>query len=117
SISLTHVRVLLITSCIDAATQPTYTPSLHDALPISGREDGREPSPSDRVHEVEARPTSTQHHALGRQDVDGVRAAAGERHPRPEDRKSTRLNSSHHITSYAVLWLKKKKSHEDYAEN
>src|SRR5258708_27496139 len=32
--------------------------------------------------------------------------AAGDRHP--EDRKSTRLNSSHQIISYAVFCLKKK---------
>src|SRR5690348_14923415 len=31
------------------------------------------------------------------------------RWPRPEDRKSTRLNSSHPSTSYAVFCLKKKK--------
>src|SRR5258708_11379718 len=29
-------------------------------------------------------------------------------HPRPRDRKSTRLNSSHQIISYAVFCLKKK---------
>src|SRR5438552_12433676 len=32
----------------------------------------------------------------------------------PEDRKSTRLNSSHQITSYAVFCLKKKNSHLSY---
>src|SRR2546426_6396195 len=36
-------------------------------------------------------------------------------HPRPEhvagDRKSTRLNSSHLVISYAVFCLKKKKTH------
>src|SRR5690242_17084652 len=31
----------------------------------------------------------------------------------PEDRKSTRLNSSHMSISYAVFCLKKKKSHND----
>src|SRR5258708_22614480 len=30
----------------------------------------------------------------------------------PRDRKSTRLNSSHQIISYAVFCLKKKKQHE-----
>src|SRR5258708_10866794 len=30
----------------------------------------------------------------------------------PEDRKSTRLNSSHQIISYAVFCLKKKKNHD-----
>src|SRR5438552_12554249 len=31
-----------------------------------------------------------------------------------EDRKSTRLNSSHQIISYAVFCLKKKKAHPDW---
>src|SRR5215204_7020126 len=32
-------------------------------------------------------------------------------HGEPRDRKSTRLNSSHTVTSYAVFCLKKKKKH------
>src|SRR5258708_20269789 len=32
----------------------------------------------------------------------------------PSDRKSTRLNSSHQIISYAVFCLKKKKKHDAY---
>src|SRR5258708_20576869 len=32
------------------------------------------------------------------------------------DRKSTRLNSSHQIISYAVFFLKKKKKHQHYVE-
>src|SRR5258708_14066584 len=46
-------------------------------------------------------------------------AAAGARSPArsaralpPSDRKSTRLNSSHQIISYAVFCLKKKKNHD-----
>src|SRR5258708_2685592 len=34
--------------------------------------------------------------------------------PPQADRKSTRLNSSHQIISYAVFCLKKKKRHKDY---
>src|SRR5256885_11186404 len=33
--------------------------------------------------------------------------------PRPRDRKSTRLNSSHLVISYAVFCLKKKKNQTD----
>src|SRR5689334_24029122 len=41
---------------------------------------------------------------------DPVRAELlGELRPRPRDRKSTRLNSSHSSISYAVFCLKKKK--------
>src|SRR5258708_22772935 len=37
------------------------------------------------------------------------RIASGPRDPEERDRKSTRLNSSHQIISYAVFCLKKKK--------
>src|SRR5256885_3012347 len=40
-------------------------------------------------------------------------AAGGAATPRPADRKSTRLNSSHLVISYAVFFLKKKKK-KDY---
>src|SRR5256885_3417209 len=41
-----------------------------------------------------------------------ARAPADERRRRaPQDRKSTRLNSSHLVISYAVFCLKKKKTH------
>src|SRR5215204_3988993 len=38
-------------------------------------------------------------------------ASSGRPGPRPRDRKSTRLNSSHTVISYAVFCLKKKKQH------
>src|SRR5713226_9810174 len=67
----------------DTATTEIYTLSLHDALPIF--------------------------------DETGWRAAFGPPwHPRVElveDRKSTRLNSSHPSISYAVFCLKKKNTH------
>src|SRR5256885_16983555 len=66
----------------DTATTEIYTLSLHDALPIS-----RKP-----------------HRPLARGRPDG---SAGR--PRRRDRKSTRLNSSHLVISYAVFCLKKKK--------
>src|SRR6266567_6444514 len=74
----------------DTATTEIYTLSLHDALPIPCAAPGR-PAPRARAP---------------RRD--------GRRPPRParrraRDRKSTRLNSSHSQTSYAVFCLKKKK--------
>src|SRR5256885_6667527 len=71
----------------DTATTEIYTLSLHDALPILhyNRTGGRERPPGCRG----ARATG---------------AGAGAR-----DRKSTRLNSSHLVISYAVFCLKKKK--------
>src|SRR2546429_5264675 len=80
----------------DTATTEIYTLSLHDALPIFAL-----PAPA-RV-EVES---------LGRP---GVVPQEGRAHlpahfevSRAEDRKSTRLNSSHGYISYAVFCLKKK---------
>src|SRR5688572_30957621 len=71
----------------DTATTEIYTLSLHDALPIYRR-----------------------HHRLllgarHRRDEEPER----DRHQHEQDRKSTRLNSSHSQISYAVFCLKKKK--------
>src|SRR5256885_9514414 len=80
----------------DTATTEIYTLSLHDALPIS----------IDRV-----RP--------GRIVQAGIAEGGAERETASErdglvgsgvDRKSTRLNSSHLVISYAVFCLKKKKT-------
>src|SRR2546426_6441928 len=76
----------------DTATTEIYTLSLHDALPISHlavRAGGpRRPGAAD----------PGRHRRQGGQDGAGGR-----------DRKSTRLNSSHLVISYAVFCLKKKK--------
>src|SRR5215211_8227099 len=64
----------------DTATTEIYTLSLHDALPICRRPKWRPSRP----------PTSRPCRP-------------------PTDRKSTRLNSSHTVISYAVFCLKKKK--------
>src|SRR5256885_11938764 len=66
----------------DTATTEIYTLSLHDALPISLREEFELPAPG-------TWPASDQYEV--------------------RDRKSTRLNSSHLVISYAVFCLKKKK--------
>src|SRR5215204_7224907 len=65
----------------DTATTEIYTLSLHDALPISPPGCSRLCAP---VHAISSR-------------------------CRRRDRKSTRLNSSHTVISYAVFCLKKKK--------
>src|SRR6266702_7838391 len=70
----------------DTATTEIYTLSLHDALPIF-------------------RPSGTEHAV--RVMVEALDAG------RAQDRKSTRLNSSHVATSYAVLCSKKKKKQAD----
>src|SRR5256885_2532683 len=67
----------------DTATTEIYTLSLHDALPILGTYRA--------LNDVALRD------AIAEGDIIG-----------PRDRKSTRLNSSHLVISYAVFCLKKK---------
>src|SRR5438270_12592368 len=69
----------------DTATTEIYTLSLHDALPISAEEERRGEDHEVALHQAEER--QRQQH---------------------QDRKSTRLNSSHSQISYAVFCLKKK---------
>src|SRR5256885_4107204 len=79
----------------DTATTEIYTLSLHDALPIL-----RTLTSGDREAAlVQFEPHRAGHALLG------------------ADRKSTRLNSSHLVISYAVFCLKKKKkkSNQDSA--
>src|SRR5258708_12847272 len=79
----------------DTATTEIYTLSLHDALPIY----------RDAALDVEL-----DNHVgtfVGHADVVVLVDA--------EDRKSTRLNSSHQIISYAVFCLKKKKTNATHA--
>src|SRR5256885_6695678 len=81
----------------DTATTEIYTLSLHDALPISGGSAvlvQRAYFPAWRMVF----------------DVPSVMAAKAVRPCGPGDRKSTRLNSSHLVISYAVFCLKKKKN-------
>src|SRR5258708_18147236 len=91
----------------DTATTEIYTLSLHDALPISFvgcREDG--PIPHDLI--------LARHGEKGVQNLTGAsvdRPVFDFRWSKDRDRKSTRLNSSHQIISYAVFCLKKKKHH------
>src|SRR5260221_7479577 len=52
---------------------------------------------------------------IGRAGRGCPRLDRGKRFPRSRDRKSTRLNSSHTVISYAVFCLKKKKIRERIA--
>src|SRR2546422_8143898 len=77
----------------DTATTEIYTLSLHDALPIS-------------YYDIEFCQTLR---------VGVGNLLRGERSTK-QDRKSTRLNSSHGYISYAVFCLKKKKQTNHYIE-
>src|SRR5207245_10000417 len=96
-------------------TADSYPLSLHDALPISGMLgipplDGCRPSSAVRhVRPYDARPIVA--HLRHDRPCDLHRegpAAAGAGQSPALDRKSTRLNSSHGSTSYAVFCLEKK---------
>src|SRR2546422_2470879 len=81
----------------DTATTEIYTLSLHDALPIC----------QGHLRRVEGNVISLDAVFLGRVGYDLI---SEQPHvPLKEDRKSTRLNSSHGYISYAVFCLKKKK--------
>src|SRR5688572_31312790 len=75
----------------DTATTEIYTLSLHDALPICQR--GLK-----RIDNVGPTPQGAEHTPRNEHQT--------------EDRKSTRLNSSHSQISYAVFCLKKKKKNK-----
>src|SRR3712207_6892140 len=81
----------------DTATTEIYTLSLHDALPIF------------RTGEVELLQVRGVLLPAGLvEDVEDGDLSHLSRGPAEEDRKSTRLNSSHANISYAVFCLKKK---------
>src|SRR5256885_7385389 len=82
----------------DTATTEIYTLSLHDALPISSLTPCACRAPSRQCPQKEECKTQRKH-----------RARLLAKRTR-QDRKSTRLNSSHLVISYAVFCLKKKKN-------
>src|SRR5256885_825116 len=92
-ISISSLQTHNVNRCFfffnDTATPEIYTLPLHAALPIYAR---RAAPPGRTTPPRRPRP-----------------AAPGSPGPRPNpDRKSTRLNSSHLVISYAVFCLKKK---------
>src|SRR3712207_6861004 len=86
----------------DTATTEIYTLSLHDALPISAEQE-----PQQAAH-------PRQRHRLDQELPEDVLAARADGLAHADlagqDRKSTRLNSSHANISYAVFCLKKKRT-------
>src|SRR5207244_12516824 len=87
----------------DPAPPQIYTLSLHDALPISLRRLRR---PVLIARSSSGRCASH----LSRTTFRGFFSSSSEGRAGQVDRKSTRLNSSHQIISYAVFCLKKKKT-------
>src|SRR5438309_5544540 len=101
---------------MDTAPSHIYTLSLHDALPISGSKWQVAAPTSSRVADRSAHavaywvPHTPRHwnRALGTTVGDWRLHCVVARGTRHQDRKSTRLNSSHSSISYAVFCLKKK---------
>src|SRR5207302_11064248 len=93
----------------------TSTLSLHDALPISRGAPAGDHPPRHQAAERAGRAHRRRAAAPG---GDGLRPGAPARRwaRQAEDRKSTRLNSSHVKISYAVFCLKKKKKQQQEAK-
>src|SRR5437773_9761876 len=82
--------------CPYRPTTEIYTLSLHDALPISRRASAKRCTAPRSERRTPGRCTSS------------AATWTGSGGAKPRDRKSTRLNSSHITSSYAVFCLKKK---------
>src|SRR3712207_8008469 len=98
----------------DTATTEIYTLSLHDALPISQVADALVDrlAPRGVIVVVEAEHLCMTMRGVRKPGARTVTSAV--RGALKEDRKSTRLNSSHANISYAVFCLKKKKKNNNY---
>src|SRR5699024_12778485 len=99
--------VALLISLFVNATPPTeiYTLSLHDALPISDQVgQGRRGRRGDLA--------GLDDHGVAPGDRGDQRRQGQHRDRQAQDRKSTRLNSSHVSISYAVFCLKKKRTQQ-----
>src|SRR5256885_12189799 len=90
----------------DTATTEIYTLSLHDALPICRSFDERGPRRRAPAG-AGPPPRRTRPARPGRRPAIWFQSRADSTAVRA-DRKSTRLNSSHLVISYAVFCLKKK---------
>src|SRR5262245_65341445 len=85
------------------ASTHIYTLSLHDALPIWCPTGHHRRRPADRHAHLDRSGSPCCAQPLARRRADSSQT---------QDRKSTRLNSSHLGISYAVFCLKKKKSNK-----
>src|SRR5437867_12401310 len=93
---LSSLRLFFIFN--DTATTEIYTLSLHDALPICDNRRFDRARVRVPIADVVAHETAPRAGLVISPGRDG------------RDRKSTRLNSSHRTSSYAVFCLKKKKN-------
>src|SRR2546429_6008421 len=99
--------ILLFFFFNDPATTEIYTLPLHDALPIWLRMEERRPHGANCFRRGAGSGYRRAPPLVPRFLTPRVSGRPGSR-ARHEDRKSTRLNSSHGYISYAVFCLKKK---------
>src|SRR3712207_7416373 len=90
----------------DTATTEIYTLSLHDALPIWRHLDHQQDG---EAHDDRQRSDDGDGEEEPGPEVPARVSLRGDDRECDQDRKSTRLNSSHANISYAVFCLKKKK--------
>src|SRR5437588_7126893 len=90
----------------DTPSTKIYTLSLHDALPICKGPSGIFIGSPLRIACEKSRRGAIPPYAGKRDKAESLRV---------EDRKSTRLNSSHTVISYAVFCLKKKKKQQIFS--
>src|SRR2546427_7888483 len=98
-ILLTPIFCIVFFFFNDTATTEIYTLSLHDALPIFERRQGKWEESTANLEKAAS---------LSPKDA-WILENLADNYRRDLDRKSTRLNSSHSQISYAVFCLKKKK--------
>src|SRR5256885_7074479 len=97
----------------DTATTEIYTLSLHDALPILAQRQQQVRVPAGDMTNTKGKYYTYALDLLMEAGVNRVSIGVGDDITNQtgvdRDRKSTRLNSSHLVISYAVFFLKKKK--------
>src|SRR5256885_11775992 len=97
----------------DTATTEIYTPSLHDALPIFSIATLRPRGAVEkRIGDALERGDDNDHRIVIRRIQDDTAGVPDAVWCRDRDRKSTRLNSSHLVISYAVFCLQKNTSRD-----
>src|SRR5690606_41774699 len=100
---------LRVVSCRVAPTPPSYSLSLHDALPICDKLPN-DPGVTSALTDLMPYTLIAAEQSIAREEFAEAQrlSAIIEKADPKADRKSTRLNSSHVKISYAVFCLKKK---------
>src|SRR5256885_9281112 len=104
---MNHTYILSSFFFNDTATTEIYTLSLHDALPIFDPTSTTLNMPGP----IKITAAIVDWHGAASKNLVVTFTNVTDPNKVSQDRKSTRLNSSHLVISYAVFCLKKKKNH------